>query len=683
MSGMSASTTKAGGAMGVLGKAANYVLGGVLAVGAASIKAGMDAQSLQAQLAGTEHIGMRAARNIADHFANMGSTVEYSSNALMTAFAPVSAQLALIQGHALDAAQSMQVMTQAAELSAAQNQDSTGALQENAQALATTMQIFHETAGQASEIANQLFNIGRATNQPISLLSTVLGRLHSRLGEAMPSLSDIGTMMLELASKGAIGSRGTMILSTAMNTLMGQSKKVHETLNALNMRAIDPITGKFIGMRPLIQQLHDRFKGLTGATQDQIAQTLFGTSAWQLMLQVIQGGVPTLDKYAAAVKKVGTLHVAAVLHSKTLAGQLADLKKTVENLARSLGLALVPALTNILKAIEPVIDKFAKWAAQHPKELAHILELTAAVAGFVKILEGLAKLKAIKVGLLGAGASSATGIAVSVLGWAGMAALLSTLLVDGIAKVMGKKAPSLKQGFQWAFDVGPQAGATGANAPFGSIGWLEYNFKSLFGMSTSNVKSLPSSSTNLGLMGGSQVPGFGSTITWQQVSTQLHSMGVTAKTVATVENDVINKHMTLRKALVAVGLSGFDVQKTLTALDQQSAKLRNELKTLATNTDNGSKKLVQFSGKGVAGTFNPLTMLAKNTKTASDEANLAAQNLRKVSQVRVNPGGVTVSMTLSGGVYVGNLHQLANELGKLLATTILPGAGVKINLKGK
>src|SRR5487761_2394515 len=137
-----------------IGKVAFFALGAAaIGVGTESVKMASTFQSSTAQIAANAGISAKAADAIGNAFLATAGKTEASANEMAAAFAPVAAQLATVQGHALSAAQAQGVMLAAADLSDAK----LGTLSQTTSALAQVMQAYGIQAQGAAGASDILF----------------------------------------------------------------------------------------------------------------------------------------------------------------------------------------------------------------------------------------------------------------------------------------------------------------------------------------------------------------------------------------------------------------------------------------------------------------------------------------------------------------------------------------------
>jgi Phage tail lysozyme/Phage-related minor tail protein len=342
-----------GSAYANLGK---WAIAGGLAAAGVSVDLAMKYQTATESIAANSDITSKAAAKIGQAFLGTAGHSIYSGEQISEAFASVAGQLRITEGGALNAAQALRVMNAAGDLAEASGESLTTATG----ALSSVMQGYHLSVNQAAGASDTLFNVSRALNVPVETIASSLDKLHGRLGTLAPSLGDVSGLMVELGQHGIQGSRGVLVANTAMQTLVGGSANTTAVLKDLGVNVFNA-QGKFIGMQGVIAELGPKIAALSPHMQDFALKTLFGSSAAQVMGQILEAGVPKFQQATDAATKLGTAHKAAEDQSKTLAKQFDILKATVEDLATKFGLVLIPAMTDAAHVGEEGID----WLEKH------------------------------------------------------------------------------------------------------------------------------------------------------------------------------------------------------------------------------------------------------------------------------------------------------------------------------
>jgi len=121
------------------------------------------------------------------------------------------------------------------------------------------------------------------------------------------------------------------------------------------------------------------------------------TTASNLVSMALSGSGKALLQYGIVIKDSATpMEALSTLQDKvggqadafasTFAGNMAVMKVETDNLKESIGNALLPVLTDMLKKIEPIITKVTEWVEKHPELTKNILLGAAAFTGFATIL---------------------------------------------------------------------------------------------------------------------------------------------------------------------------------------------------------------------------------------------------------------------------------------------------------
>lgn len=361
IAGAKAASVEAGGLLkegvsGIGGGMLGPVLGAFAGLGAAVgfvTDAFAGFQSAEATLVGNANISAAAASAIGDAFTSTAGQVTFSATQMLEAFSPVSGQLGLMQGHALDANQSLEFMKAAMDAAEASGQP----LNTTTAALSQVMVTFGIGVDGAAASANTLYNIARLTNTPMDSLATAVDKLHQKLGVAAPSLADTGSLLVDLNQSGITGTKGMAVLSTALTTLLGGSHSTNAELAALGINVFDS-QGKFVGMGQVIQELVPKLSGMTDQQRLAAENTLFGKGAAESMNAVLTDGIDKWSKASAAVNAQGTAQAAAAANSGTLEGVFKKVTAAIQDY--------------VVVGVQ-ALGHAADWVVQHWNQIAPIV----------------------------------------------------------------------------------------------------------------------------------------------------------------------------------------------------------------------------------------------------------------------------------------------------------------------
>lgn len=371
----------------------------------------------EALLAANAGITIKQAQAIGTAFLATGGQTTFTAQQMIAAFTPVSAQLELLNGGALTAAQSLQVMNAAMALSEATGQP----LVDTTRALADLMVAYGLGADQASTASDVLFKVSGDLNQSVDQVATTMDKLHGRLGEATPPLSQVAALMVDLAQNGVPAKQAVAGAGAAIISLIDPSKSAAKELAALNVTTLDS-HGSFVGLDSIISQLKPKFDGMTQAQQLQTAANIFGKPAAEAMLAVITKGPAAFDALTKSVSASGSAQSGANTATNTLGGSWDRLKSNVIDYMTKAGTPLNNLMKQLVdwlnNSVVPAVKNVIKWFGDHKTATQALgIALGVTVAGLVafkvamvalKIVEGITtSITMLRLGLAGATAAEA------------------------------------------------------------------------------------------------------------------------------------------------------------------------------------------------------------------------------------------------------------------------------------
>jgi TP901 family phage tail tape measure protein len=332
--------------MGTMVSLGKYSFIGVVAGAAAAVygvsKLVVGFNQATQDIAANADITSTAAKQIGQSFMSIAPESAASGTDIANAYATVAKQLSTVTGSALTTGQAFAFMRSGAILAEA----SGNSLNSSTSDLSQTLQSFHIALSGASNASNIMYNTSKLVNVSLDQLTTVESRLHSRLQQVMPSLSDMSGLLLDVGEHGAKGARGTMVVSSALGTLLGGGKGVTDMLAAmgLNVSQLFGPGGKFIGMSKAIDLIQPKLASLPQQLQLNAEKALFGGSAYQLMGSVVLSGSGAFDKATAAVNKNNAVQDAAKTRLQSVSGQWKVFVAEAKNFGVEVGQKVLPVL---------------------------------------------------------------------------------------------------------------------------------------------------------------------------------------------------------------------------------------------------------------------------------------------------------------------------------------------------
>lgn len=340
--------------MQALGAAAGVLATIEIGVAAAATKMAIAYEEATIDLSNFADISEAEANRVGDAMLKIGRNSEFGAREMVGALTPVAGRIETVTGAALTAATATQVMTAATDLADASMSNlgvSTGALVD-------VMLAYRIPLSEASSVSDVLFNTTRLTGIGVGELATTVDRLKDKLGASAPPIGETAALLTELTSQGLSGSRGIMAVTGAINNLTSGSDDVNTTLHNLGVGVFDA-TGKFIGIRGVIETLGPKFATLSDAQKTQAAQSLFGAGAAGALINIIDAGVGTFDSFTERVTKSGTAHEAAARDAGTVSEQLKVLTHDLESLAVGFGKVALPVVEKFVSVLHPMLEGLA------------------------------------------------------------------------------------------------------------------------------------------------------------------------------------------------------------------------------------------------------------------------------------------------------------------------------------
>lgn len=268
----------------------------------------------------------------------------------------------------------------------------------------SAMGISVDQLGHYLDVTVKANNVANTTSS--DLMEAILGCAGAAKTNGM-SLESLSTALSVFANNGLKGTQA----GTAMNSIlvrMTSNDKALSEMARLGVNAFDEQTGSFRDMGDILKDLEAKMSKMTDAERDASLKAIAGTNYYSqfayLLDSVSEAAEGTAGSWDVLTDKLNNADGAAEEMYKTMmdnfSGAMTEAKSAIEAVQLALGEALTPALTEIVRAVTPYIQKTATFISEH-KEL---------VATVAKVVAGLA---AARVGFLGlkiAGLSGESGI---------------------------------------------------------------------------------------------------------------------------------------------------------------------------------------------------------------------------------------------------------------------------------
>jgi len=196
------------------------------------------------------------------------------------------------------------------------------------------------------------------------------------------SIQTVTALTGKLGDIGIKGSEAGTALRSMYLRIASPSKAATKVVDKLNLRLKDS-KGNFVGMINVLQQLHEKTKGLGNTVKSDYMKKLFGTEAVSAAIALTDKADGTLRKYVKTLEMSnGFAQKMADIQNATTAGALKALGSAVEGIAIKFSKIFTPAITYTAKKLSALSGWIGGMMEKFPK-------LTSAVSiGGVAILAG-------------------------------------------------------------------------------------------------------------------------------------------------------------------------------------------------------------------------------------------------------------------------------------------------------
>lgn len=286
-----------------------------------------------------------------------------------------------------------------------------------------TLQAFSLDASNAGHIADVLANVSNAASGEMTDFANGMQQAATVAHGFGVSAEDTSATLGMLAKAGIMGSDAGTLLKTSLQALTDQGNPAQGAIEELGLKVYDT-TGKFVGMRSLLEQLKTASGKMTEEQYQAATATLFGSDAMRMASIAAKDGVANWDAMREAIDRQGAAADVAAAKTQGLPGALASVQNSAETLALEL-----------YDLIDGPLESFAKGAADTisdvtPGMIDGLKNAGAVAADFGGELKPVA-------GFVGDVASAIAGLPVPVLAAAGAIGMLKVSGFEGLAKSTG------------------------------------------------------------------------------------------------------------------------------------------------------------------------------------------------------------------------------------------------------
>ena len=288
-----------------------------------------------------------------------------------------------------------------------------------------SMTAFGLAASDAGRYADVLAAAATNSNTNVAMLGETFKYAAPLAGALKYDVEDVAIAAGLMANAGIKGSEAGTTMRNILTRLVKPTKESADAMDALGISLTDG-NGRMYSFMEIVEQLRDRFGGLTEEQKAFYAAELAGQRGMSGLLAIVnaaEGDFATLS--AAITDSTGAAQRMADIKLDNLAGDITLAQSAADALEVTIGDALTPALREMVQTGTEVLNWLNDFAAENPEAVQALAALTigvgAATAGLVAFSAAAKVIKALE---LGAMFASGVGPAVLLVGaFAGLATM--------------------------------------------------------------------------------------------------------------------------------------------------------------------------------------------------------------------------------------------------------------------
>lgn len=355
----------------------------IVGVGAAAVKTAADFDSAMSQVAAVSGATGSDFDALRDKAREMGSKTKFSASEAAEAM-NYMAMAGWKTGDMLEGIEGIM------NLAAASGED----LATTSDIVTDALTAFGLQASDSGHFADILAAASSNANTNVSMMGETFKYVAPIAGAMGYSAEDTAEAIGLMANAGIKSSQAGTTLRKIMTELNGEIKIHGETLGDVTIQTSNA-DGSMRSLNDILADCRVAFGQLSESEQASTAETLVGKTAMSGFLALMNAAPADIQKLESAINTCsdsidgynGTAEKMAAVMQDNLSGQLTILKSQLQELAISIGDALMPVIRDIVSHIQNWVDKFNSLD-DGTKEMIVKIALFAAAVGPVLVVVG-------------------------------------------------------------------------------------------------------------------------------------------------------------------------------------------------------------------------------------------------------------------------------------------------------
>lgn len=240
---------------------------------------------------------------------------------------------------------------------------------------------------EADMMVDQMAKTASTTNTSVAQLGEGILTIGATAKSVKGGTAELNTALGILANNGIKGAEGGTHLRNIILSLQNPTDKAAAQMQALGVSVYDS-EGNMRSMNDILGDLNASMEGMTSEEKANIISTIFNKTDLSSVNALLANTGDTWDNLQNSItNSAGAAQQMADTQLDNLQGQLTILKSALEGLAISFGELLMPAIKNIVSAIQGFVD-WLNSMDEGTKKVIVTIALVVAAVGPVLIIIG-------------------------------------------------------------------------------------------------------------------------------------------------------------------------------------------------------------------------------------------------------------------------------------------------------
>lgn len=240
---------------------------------------------------------------------------------------------------------------------------------------------------EADTMVDQMAKTASTTNTSVAQLGEGILTIGATAKSVKGGTAELNTALGILANNGIKGAEGGTHLRNIILSLQNPTDKAAAQMQALGVSVFDS-EGNMRSMNDILGDLNTSMEGMTSEEKANIISTIFNKTDLSSVNALLANTGDTWDNLQNSItNSAGAAQQMADTQLDNLQGQLTILKSALEGLAISFGELLMPAIKNIVSAIQSFVD-WLNSMDEGTKKVIVTIALVVAAIGPVLIIVG-------------------------------------------------------------------------------------------------------------------------------------------------------------------------------------------------------------------------------------------------------------------------------------------------------